>query len=123
MNFLRAFLVGCVALQFVMPLLPLWGWFTPHEHIARVRVTARDWQVRWENHRTPQSHENERAEAKILSVTANDRLSSLFGSIDLGALQSPLALFTANDFSKHGTQDSFFARAMDLGVLIPPPNA
>lgn len=123
MNFLRAFLALWLVLQGVLPLLPMWGVFFPHEHFSRGRVSARDWQAHGENHRNSRAQDKTRADDNLVSVATSSGISSLFGSPDVGALQSPALLLSVDIFSKHSAQGSFFARAVDLPIHVPPPNA
>lgn len=123
MNFLRAFFAVWLVLQLGLPLAPTWGSFVPHEHLARERLTARDWQTHEENHRLPCSQKLANVESKISTVAANDGLSSVSSAIDMSALQTESAVFALNDFSATVTENCFFARAVDLPVLDPPPDA
>lgn len=121
MNFLRPFLAACLTLQFLMPLVPSWGAFLPHGHILRGPVTARDWQAHGENHRSPRTRNGASVETKILSIAANDGLSSVFASIDLDNTEALFCNLNPEDSCIDCLKDSFYPRAIDLAVLVPPP--
>lgn len=121
MNFLRPFLAAWLTLQFLMPLVPTWGLFLPHGHIASGRVTARDWQAHGENHRLPQTQKPVGPGVRISAVATNDGLSSLFSSTDLSTPSALSWISRINDFCEYRVRDCFYARAVDLPVIIPPP--
>lgn len=118
MNLLRAFLVVWFVLQFVLPLLPTWGVFLPHGHIARGRVTARDWQAHSENHRNPLSQGTRAAETKIFSVAVGDEIVSVVGETAGFTFENPVMLLLPENFRAQPLAENFFTYAL----AIPPPN-
>lgn len=121
MKFPAVFLAVWLAVQSLMPLVPTWGVFLPHGHIATGRVTERDWQAHGENHRTPPPQDTAHAETKLLSVAANDGLSSLFGSMAIGEPQSLIIENTADDIFGDCVHVCPNALEICLPVLVPPP--
>lgn len=47
----RLYLALLFAAQFVVPLVPSWGAFVPHDHWARTRLTPADWSAHVQEHR------------------------------------------------------------------------
>lgn len=122
MFFLRVFISVWLAMQFTLPLLPQWGVFVPHDHIARGRVDARAWQAHDENHRNPKPQAPGRADTNIISIATNNGVSSVFAPLDVIAFPLLPMLLTACEFSAPFAPDSFFARTAAFRPLVPPPN-
>lgn len=124
MNPIRFYLALLLAAQFLVPLVPLWGAFVPHEHWTRTGVTAADWEQHIREHFTghvakyvPTGSSNE---TMILSTWSHDGLSSF---------QNPLAAHNANfEFAPAPrlllatlAAAQFTARVVSYPPLDPPP--
>lgn len=121
MNFLRAFLAVWLVLQVVLPLLPLWGVFLPHEHFSRGRVSARDWQVHGENHRNPRGQSADSLGAKIFSVPMNDGLLSVLA--DSTAITNDVGVncIASQELVGRVLAQVFWGYMLPFPPPVPPP--
>ncbi len=121
---IRFYLALILAAQFLVPLVPSWGAFIPHDHWTRTNVTAADWDAHFREHLTghvanyvPSPGSNE---TLIISTWAHNGLSSFHALLaahdadfEFAPVPSPvLATLSAPQFT---------ARALSYPPLVPPP--
>jgi len=121
MNSLRAFFAVWLTLQVLLPLLPAWGVFLPHEHIARGRVSARDWQAHGENHRNPTAQDARSAQTKILSLSTNNGLASVMADSTAFTFSNSVRWMFAPKLFGRVAVHAYFAYIIAFPPPVPPP--
>lgn len=121
MGSVRLYLVLLLAAQFVVPLVPSWGAFVPHDHWARTRVTPADWSAHVQEHRTgtvpTTTAGNPTKGSQIVSTLSFDGLTSF---------NAPMADRTA-DFAFAPAPREFLHTVLGheftaRSLVFPPPN-
>lgn len=121
MIYLRAFLAMWLVLQVVLPLLPAWGVFLPHEHFARGRVSAREWQAHGEYHRNPRAQSAGSSQAQIFSVPMNDGLVSVWGDSTAIVGENLGSCAIARKLVGRVAVQNFFGYTIAFPPRVPPP--
>jgi len=119
MDSVRVYLVLFLAAQFLVPLVPSWGAFVPHDHWARAPITAADWDAHIREHLTGHV-------ANFLPNAPSDepQIVSIWSHNGLSSFQAPLANHeTVLDVvvAPHVVLATLSARPFTARVLAYPP--
>lgn len=124
MNPVRLYLALLLAAQFLVPLVPSWGAFVPHDHWARARISPADWSAHLEEHRIGPV-----AATAVAPHTDKTQINSTLAQNGLTSLQAPLADHDSDfEFAlaprvllHRVLAHEFIARALSYPPLNPPP--
>ena len=125
----RLYIVLLLTAQFVIPLVPSWGAFVPHDHWSRTRLTPADWSAHVLEHQTapvgannsiPRAHSTDGT--GIISTLTQNGLTSL--SAPLADHAAAFEFATPPRAVLHAVlAHEFTARTLAYPPLNPPPTA
>jgi hypothetical protein len=129
MKLFSALFILMLVAQFLVPLVPTWGEFVPHDHWVRLpfggRISPEEWQAHLQEHREGGSSQqplvhSAPGEAKIVSTLSHDGLTTLYAPLALTESQRAVIppMYAFVHLLMTHTHD---ARALSYPPPVPPP--
>lgn len=115
----RLYLALLFAAQFVVPLVPSWGAFVPHDHWARSRLTPVDWSAHVQEHRSGTV-----AVATIDTPTTGTQIVSTLSQNGLTSFEAPMANHSTDfgiAFAPRVVLHTVLEHAFSARILVDPP--